>query len=379
MTEPSTASKSFSEGFTTLGDPGSQGAIIASLGTRTIGVPDTILDFAACGDWEIRGCSSRGMSHRYLGTPRQDAFAIATSERWVVAAVCDGVSSGSESLVAAETAARSLCKLALDVLSRDEVIDWSAMAQRVSRRVIEEARYRQLVDLDGISLASDVLAAVRDVMSTTAVVAVVSCDPTPDGSVFGQIAVLAGDSGAYRIVAGSVERLIGGKDEAGGFTSGAVRPLPGPTSPSVHNFRVAVGDAVLLVSDGIGDALGNGDTTLCRYLAEAWRTAPPPSRYLEDVNALMRTYDDDRTAVGLWWNHRPGQQATDPEATSQTGPSGHAADESPAPTRAADGNPEGLMPLTPTISEEQGRSNYPLPIESDSPVVDELGGQEWSP
>lgn len=304
----------YTSGFPSVGDPGGQTAVVPILGTGTTGIPDSLVDVATCGPWEVRGCSSRGMSHRYLGTPRQDAFALAADGSWVVAAVCDGVSSGKESHVAADTAARSICKLVLDALGRDGTVDWGMVSQRVSRRIIEEARYRQLVDLSGITDPLEVLRVVREVMSTTAVVAVVSQHEGDDGTLAGELAVIAGDSGAYRLSPEGVIPLLGGKDDEGTFTSGSVRPLPGPVRPQVIRFDIEPGEAVLLVSDGVGDPLGDGDSALGRMLATSWSTPPPIGRFLDEVNFLMRTYDDDRTAVGLWWTG-PAVDRPEPESS----------------------------------------------------------------
>lgn len=303
MSEPEASPDSFTAGFPRVGDPGSQASILPALGPSTIGIPDSLVDVATCGPFEIRGCSSRGMSHRYAGTPRQDAFALATDDDWVVVAVCDGVSSGRQSHVAADTAARSICKLVLDALARDGVVDWTAVSNRVSRRIVEEARYRQIVDLADVSDSVEVLRAVRDRMSTTAVAAAISRHTHNDDVLSGELVVIAGDSGAFTISATGVAPLIGGKDNEGSFTSGSVRPLPGSVTPQTRSFTLGRGEAVLLVTDGIGDPLGAGDSTLGRMIADAWRTPPPIGRFLDEVNFLQRSYDDDRTAVGLWWVH----------------------------------------------------------------------------
>jgi serine/threonine protein phosphatase PrpC len=354
--------------FPVVGDPGAQAEVVPILGPLTVGLPDSIVDFAACGPWQVRGCATRGMSHRYAGTPRQDSFSVAANADWVVAAVCDGVSQGRESHVAAETAARALCKLALDAVtpsaapseatgaaeseptptdeagdenideapnSTDEttasgpthfaeaaagehdldgmpadewqdhppllaLVSWEQISQRTSRRIIDEARYRGLATTTDDAEPSEQLRQVRAVMATTAVVVLLSRSAAADGSLPGVLALLAGDSGAYRVSGGVVSPLLGGKGDDGPITSSAVRPLPGVVTPQVLPFRVAAGEAVILVSDGIGDPLGNGSSTLGQLLGQLWQRPPTPGQLLEQVNFLLRSFDDDRTAVGLW-------------------------------------------------------------------------------
>ena len=59
-----------------IGDPGRQREVVPVPGALTVGVPDTELDFWSMGPFELRACSSRGMSHRYAGVPRQDSFCV---------------------------------------------------------------------------------------------------------------------------------------------------------------------------------------------------------------------------------------------------------------------------------------------------------------
>lgn len=374
MSETAAHPLSYTAGFPSVGDPGSQASIPPALGTGTIGIPDSLVDVATCGPFEIRACSSRGMSHRYAGTPRQDAFALAADEDWVVVAVCDGVSSGKQSHVAADTAARSICKLALDALARDGVVDWLALSQRVSRRIIDEARYRRIADLGGLAEAVEVLRAVREQMSTTAVVACLSRHTHGDGVLSGELVVIAGDSGAFTISAGGVAPLIGGKDEEGSFTSGSVRPLPGHVAPKALRFTLKRGEAVLLVTDGIGDPLGAGDSALGRMIADAWAAPPPIGTFLDQVNFLMRSYDDDRTAVGLWWVHdaadRPAELPAESVALDERAvpaEEGDTAAEAPGEVQAeAQSDPPDV---THVVSETMTGSRTPIGDPADASVT----------
>jgi serine/threonine protein phosphatase PrpC len=282
-----------------IGNEGHQREIQPSIGDATVGVSDTEVEFVTVPPFEIRACATRGWSHRQSGAPRQDFFAIAASGEWLFAAVADGVSSGPHSDVAALTAARAATRLALmetDIPS----IDWLRLCDRLSWRIVEEAKYRQLVGVDDDADASARVLAVREVMSTTAVVVALRRRVDDDGRHQGVLALLAGDSAAYRLSGAMVTPLLGGKDEDGYLTSGRVHPLPGARSPIATKFALEKGQGVLLTSDGLSDPLGDGTGEVARVLGQRWSEPPSPVDFFADLNFLRRSFDDDRTAVGIW-------------------------------------------------------------------------------
>ena len=285
-----------------IGDPGRQPEIKSVSGPLNVGVADTALDFLSLENFEIRGCSTRGWSHRYKGTPRQDSFALLTNDDVVVIAVADGVSEGDFSQVAAETAARSACKLAADQFAKNGAVDWVQLARRISMRIIEEAEYRQISQPPGDEpTIDDRLKACLTKMSTTLIVAVVQRHPQHDGFPT-EIGVVAGDSAAYLLTPGD-EALIpagGGKSGSGPITSTRVRPLPGPVEPEAISLLLQPGEALLVGSDGIGDPVGDGTGDVGKEFAHRWAAPPSIDEFLLDVNVYRRSYDDDRTAVGIW-------------------------------------------------------------------------------
>ena len=284
-----------------IGDVGRQEEVVPSPGPLSIGVSDTELDFFTADPFEVRACSTRGMSHRHAGTPRQDAFCLAVDEDWLAVCVADGVSAGTHSQVAAETAARAACKLALDGAADLGSLDWTALANRLSRRILDEARYRRLADLSVSEDPAEQIRIVRRAMSTTAVVALVGRRPLEGGRFPLVVAVVAGDSGAYVLRDGELTPFAGGKDvDAAGISDSAVHPLPGPAQPVVAEGGLGAGEVLLLTSDGVGDPIGDGTGEVGRELAGRWQQPPTAAQMFLDVNFLRRSYDDDRTAVGVW-------------------------------------------------------------------------------
>jgi serine/threonine protein phosphatase PrpC len=342
-----------------IGDPGRQPEIRSASGLLNVGVPDTALDFVTADPLELRACSSRGWSHRYLGTPRQDSYSLLVKDEYVVIAVADGVSEGHYSQVAAETAARSACKLVADQVARVGTVDWLQIARRVSMRIIEEAEYRQIVATPGESATiEDRLRACRQKMSTTLIVAIVGRQATHAGLRV-KLCVVAGDSAAYLVRDRGMSSVAGGKSTTYPITSTGVRPLPGTVEPEASSLFLGPGEALILGTDGIGDPIGDGDGEVGQELAARWVGPPTIDRFLRDVNVYRRSYDDDRTAIGVWV--RPDVVPPEPEPeladaggeralVAETGPAtdgrdwstGYVPDSVPAGERApADPVPDG--------------------------------------
>lgn len=344
-----------------IGDPGHQPEIRARSGALDVNQPDTSLDFFTVDSFEVRGCSTRGWSHRYNGRPRQDSHAVLVDDHVLVVAVADGVSEGEYSQVAAETAARSACKVAADQRARNGVVDWVQLSRRISLRVVEEAEYRQISAVGGDSpTIEDRLRACLKKMATTLIVAVITREPGLDGFEV-ELGVVAGDSAAYLLREGRLEPLGGGKFSDSPITSNGVRPLPGPVEVDARKLRMSPGDALILGTDGLGDPLGDGAGTIATELARRWATPPTIDRFLLDVNSFIRSYDDDRTAVGVWIHPSAVlpdsiEQSADPTTGSLAGgdtlkddtagdvaeaPGTYPADPAAGPTRSATDLEEG--------------------------------------
>jgi hypothetical protein len=73
------------------------------------------------------------------------------------------------------------------------------------------------------------------------------------------------------------------------------RQLPPPVSA-----RLCPGEALVLMSDGVGDPLGGGTGEVGASLASAWRLPPDPLNFAAQVGFARRTFDDDRTVVAIW-------------------------------------------------------------------------------
>lgn len=330
-----------------LGDAGRQAEVRAKAGPLTVGVADSALDFFSLDTLEIRACSSRGWSHRDRGIPRQDSYCLLADEELVVVAVADGVSESDYSQVAAETAARAACKLVVDHFARSGDVDWLNLSRRVSMRIVDEAEYRQLVPAPHAEATlEDRLKVTREAMATTLIVAWVRRQPTHRGFPAG-VAVIAGDSVAYALRGGALEPAGGGKDDSGPIASGSVRPLPGAVEPTYAELILQPGEALLVGTDGIGDIIGDGEASGGRELASRWATPPTIDSFLRDVNAYRRTFDDDRTAVGIWL--RPDVELPEALPEPEEGQDEPTEDQSPTPDLMSS-DPASVGPDLPVVA-----------------------------
>jgi serine/threonine protein phosphatase PrpC len=290
-----------------IGDPGRAARyVVPRPAPLDPGQHDTIVDGVTIEDeadeprLEVRAASIRGLAHRQEGLVRQDDYltALTPDRSHLVIAVADGLASGDHSHVAARVAVRQgadrLCELLATVPTSD--VPWDDLLQQLSSLIIGVAATTQQVPLD----AMDAHAAAK-LMATTLVLAVVSVAPDDDGT-HDVRAIRVGDSSAWVLRSGSWVSLGAIKNDEATISESATLGLPHlPSVPvAVYRARLAIGEALLLMSDGVGDPLDGGRGEVGSTLANLWARPPAPLAFAAQVDFARRTYDDDRTAVGVW-------------------------------------------------------------------------------
>jgi hypothetical protein len=92
------------------------------------------------------------------------------------------------------------------------------------------------------------------------------------------------------------------KNEGAAVYSPSVNALPmvPRQMPAPMRTRVRAGEVLVLMSDGIGDALGAGTGEVGRFLAEVWREPPSPMNFAAQAEFARKSFDDDRTAIAFW-------------------------------------------------------------------------------
>jgi len=301
-----------------IGDPGSQLEFISQLATAWPGRADTAIDAGITGALDVRAASIRGKSHRDkrdspFSTTRQDeyCFQLTADGRWLVVVVADGVSSGDESHVAATIVARRGCSTVANMLDEGTAVEdiaWTEVAGLLSTVIVREWLKRRPEPFDPEDFAAKTAEEADELRrrcavdcATTALAAVVSTQLESDATVAFTGVVLAGDSSLWLLEPDTGWRALSKvKNEDAEIASNVTSGLPIVGDVETHVERIAPGAALFLMSDGLGDPLGGGSGEVGRYLAEHWQRPPSGYAFAATLDFYRRTFDDDRTAVGIW-------------------------------------------------------------------------------
>ncbi|MBM7769885.1 serine/threonine protein phosphatase PrpC [Actinokineospora baliensis] len=242
------------------------------------------------------------MSHRAYAKVRQDAYGVRVTGdgRYLIVAVADGLSSGALSHVAAEAAVnRGIRRLGAVLAGAQRAfVDWTAFFRVLSSDVEQDCR-ADLLDRGVVDAGARPLADVAATMATTASFAVLDLVPAEDGHrmVTGTI----GDTSVWVLGAdGGWLPTQPVKNDGAELHSSATRALPLPAEPVLSSGSVRPGEALVVMTDGVGDPLGHGTGEVGTTLARLWRTPPHELDFAAQVGFARKTYDDDRTVVALW-------------------------------------------------------------------------------
>lgn len=292
-----------------VGDPGqAPGRVVSRPDPRYWERQDTVLDGVTVHDSTgmpaavLRAASVRGLAHRHYGTVRQDeyAFRVTPDGRHLVACVADGVGNGDHSHLAALWATHSgvaeLCRILADTAPED--LDWAQFVGGVAG-MIERAGRSYLLDR---GLSPSAVASTRQIagqLATTVLYAVVDLtDPDVRPVHLCEI----GDTSAWVLHEGSWQAQQTVKNDGEEIYSSSVTALPllSTTPPAVIRTEVGPEDVLVLMSDGVGDALADGTGPVGEFLAERWTAPPTNLEFAAQVDFHRNTFDDDRTVVGIW-------------------------------------------------------------------------------
>jgi len=247
----------------------------------------------------VRAASVRGLSHRHYARVRQDDYALRVTPdaRYLVVCVADGVSSGELSHLAAWWAVHEGTDELRRLLARTrpDELPWPSFLAWVADLIVKQAGdHVEGVGSDPREVAGH--------MATALTYAVME---------------LEGEERAVHLLTvGDTSGWILGRD--GGWRpqqpvknadvdihSSAVSALPVlSATPRPVRTSVAPGEALVLMTDGIGDPLGNGSGAVGRFLASSWAEPPADLEFAAQVGFARRSFDDDRTAVAIWPAHR---------------------------------------------------------------------------
>jgi hypothetical protein len=284
-----------------VGDPGRAAReVTASLPLAPNDPADTQLDSGAAGSLELRAASVRGVSHRHAGTPRQDDYALALADGWLIVAVADGVSAGALSHQAATLACRGAATQVKDALQagrRLEELAWDEVLTTAARRIVAHGLRALATEEQPEPATADVAKA----MSTTLVVTVVATEPDADGLHRG-VVLAFGDCSVFRLSAGTWDAVTAIKNDGADVATSATVALPyvPENAPAALDFALAPGESAFVMTDGVGDPLGPGEGAVGMFLASVWELPPDALSFAAQVGFARKSFDDDRTVVGIW-------------------------------------------------------------------------------
>jgi hypothetical protein len=346
-----------------IGDPGAAGDVQGVPAAVVAPVPDVALDAGAVGPLTVRAASVRGAGHRYDGTPRQDDFGLAVAGpagEWLVVAVADGVSAGPRSHLAARVAVRSglqQVQAALAASSPDQLA-WDEVIGTVAGHVLLQARKEAG---DDTLTAGDAAHVMATTLSIVVVPLAAALEPAP------ATVVALGDTSVWLRRAGVWQSVTAVKNAGEAIASSAVLALPllpgGPIVPAAPVLEP--GDALFVVSDGVGDPLGDGAGVVAEALGRAWSSPPNRYEFAAQVDFHRRSHTDDRTVVGIWFDGAAAPEA-EPELRDSDGPPPDPrvdlAPTVPGDASPADGSaPSAAPPGAPGATADDGAPDGPGP------------------
>jgi len=257
-------------------------------------VPDSVVDGARLPGGVIRAVSTRGAAHRYYGEVRQDSVAVRAVDgqgrAYVVLAVADGLGSAAASHVgSAFVSRRAAGALAPYLPLPHDPAGLQAVSEVVARQLAAE-----LCEEAGLLGLGD------DDVATTLTLAIVPHD-VGDGDVAAVFAV--GDSPALLLRDGewltvTPDGADATEDEPS-TTQTTALPMHPAQVVSTH-VALTVGDVLVLCTDGFSLPLHARERA--EFYADAWGAGSVPSlpEFLWQVDARVKSYDDDRTVAAFW-------------------------------------------------------------------------------
>lgn len=307
-----------------VGDPGLQPQTILRPAEIAPGRADTTFDGARLADIEYRAVSLRGLSHSAVGDPRQDSYLlrITDDKRWLVGCVADGVSQPKYSHMAADIACREITRHIAEALNGcprvNDSDDWRKLAvglpwqravDNASAAIVTKASAGFLTPENGEPPDAGI---VRTAMATTAVGFAVGTTANEDGMIPWALAVASGDSSALVLSRGRWCPVTPVKNADSDMISNAVLALPRSVEVAPVSGFLQPGEALVVVTDGIGDPLGKGTGEVGRFLGAHWSRPPDLVAFAAHAAFYRRGFADDRTAAVVW--HHPGTEpGTDAE------------------------------------------------------------------
>lgn len=269
---------------------------------------DVVCDIGTFGSVAIAAASLRGHKHKVSGEPCQDAFSLRTTQslsgqKYVVAVLCDGMSSAKHSEYGARRTSQLLAwSLAAMVEDQQEITE-----QRVKSMLPEIFEYckqnlmpqkRNQFGASGI-LPKEV---VESDFFTTVTFMIVPAN-SGEGEILEAIVGSIGDSAVFVLDnSTTLWEEIAAADSSAEILNPATSAFPATFDARISTIFVNKSDLVIATSDGVGNFINvrGNQTTLGTYLAKQWGKPVNLPTFINDVGFDLKSADDDRTVIAIW-------------------------------------------------------------------------------
>ncbi len=269
---------------------------------------DVVCDIGTFGSLAIAAASLRGHKHKVGSEPCQDAFSLRTTQslsgqKYVVAVLCDGMSSAKHSEYGARRTSQLLAwSLAAMVEDQEEITE-----QRVKSVLPEIFKYckqnlmpqkRNQFGAPGISPKE----VVESDFFTTVTFMIVPAS-SGEGEIVEAVVGSIGDSAVFILNnSTSIWEEIATVQTASEMLNPATSAFPATLDARVSTIFVNTSDLVIATSDGVGNFINvrGNQTSLGTYLAKQWARPVNLPTFINDVGFDLKSADDDRTVIAIW-------------------------------------------------------------------------------
>ena len=269
---------------------------------------DVVCDIGTFGTVAIAAASLRGHKHKVSGEPCQDAFSLRTTQslsgqKYVVAVLCDGMSSAKHSEYGARRTSQLLAwSLAAMVEDQEAITE-----QRVKSVLPEIFEYckqnlmpqkRNQFGASGISPKE----IVESDFFTTVTFMIIPAN-SGEEEILEAIVGSIGDSAVFVLNnSTTLWEEIAAADSSSEILNPATSAFPATFDARVSTIFVNKSDLVIATSDGVGNFINvrGNQTSLGTYLAKQWGKPVNLPTFINDVGFDLKSADDDRTVIAIW-------------------------------------------------------------------------------
>ena len=269
---------------------------------------DVVCDIGTFGTVAIAAASLRGHKHKVSGEPCQDAFSLRTTQslsgqKYVVAVLCDGMSSAKHSEYGARRTSQLLAwSLAAMVEDQEAITE-----QRVKSVLPEIFEYckqnlmpqkRNQFGASGISPKE----IVESDFFTTVTFMIIPAN-SGEEEILEAIVGSIGDSAVFVLNnSTTLWEEIAAADSSSEILNPATSAFPATFDARVSTIFVNKSDLVIATSDGVGNFINvrGSQTSLGTYLAKQWGKPVNLPTFINDVGFDLKSADDDRTVIAIW-------------------------------------------------------------------------------